>query len=187
MAWCYRLKYDGHNHYDDWNKPFLSYPDPTEAARYSQYLIDLHIAACKYQMIKLKIAVWTYLPKILTVVASLKDSSLPLGEVARHLYLDTAESGAAIRPLIVGYFVNDIVQFSDVPAFGQMLLDIPELSAEIVQGLAAKAKEAVPPTNKRPAESAAVTPSTPLAGRFLFGNTAPKKMQVYNGTPRHSS
>ena len=145
VAWCYNLKYDGQAAFSA-NSPAFhsSFADPRKAADYAKYLISLYAAAGKYQMWLLSYSIDTHLLSVLNVAVQVTSTSMHIDQVVRHLYLDTAEAAATLRPKIVLLFVRAIKSFSDLPAFAQLLLDVPEFAADMVLAFAAKTVGDVP-------------------------------------------
>jgi len=171
ISWLYGLKYDGKEHYSK-NKggprSFFNPKEPIEAAEYARYLVSLFAAATVYQIGTLPERTKAHFPTVLATAANLDGTDTHVDSIARQVYLEHATAAKELRVLIVNLIAKNMVHLDSTPQFGQMLLNIQELAAELVHALATEAKakastEAKPDNNnsKRKAESQEGQPKAP--------------------------
>lgn len=150
MAWLYDLKFDGKEYVNKRGffyrcRGFLFGAEgqtrvPSEAAEYAKYLVGLFVAATKYEIDTLPDQAKQRLHSALDGTTNFYAGLTHADDVARHVYLNHHDAAIDLRPLITQLFIKDLGRFDEMPRFHKMLLDVPELAADIVRALAGKAK-----------------------------------------------
>ncbi|KAK5134183.1 hypothetical protein LTR08_006843 [Meristemomyces frigidus] len=141
IAWLYGLVCDYNGQFSNKRGALPSGPaDLWGAANYAKWLVSLYATAKAYEVEDLANRAKDRIPTIISTVTDFEGKITHLTVVAEHVYLRHREMAAELRPPIVRVIVNDIDRFSGLRQFDLMMLAIPELAAEVVKALAAKAK-----------------------------------------------
>lgn len=191
----YGLEYDGVNQYaeNQGSVPFFVTHIPPRAGLYAKYLIELFVAANKYELGSLATRIKAHLPTVLEAVAGREGHVLPQIQI-HHLtdvvYGKHGTLATELRPLFVKVFTEHMGRFSDELRFNRMLRDIPELAVEIVQALAAAAKggeSGIAGCNKRKAETQDGPPRGLPQPRLAATQASPaSNMMLAQPIPRRS-
>ncbi|KAK4542440.1 hypothetical protein LTR36_006692 [Oleoguttula mirabilis] len=163
IAWLYGLHYDGDRtlEYDPSYGPKVE----REGEGYAKYMVDLHIAASKYMVGDLQNHLKGRFPDVLARVDK-QDGYLACADAAaRHIYLERADAAADLRKHVVAHFRKHAARICQMPEFRQLLLEIPDLSADLVEELAAgqgvMGDGMTAPTLKRPSGAGHFTRTLP--------------------------
>lgn len=142
IAWLYSLKYDGKDKYATNLKSFSSCIDPSDNALNCVYLMKLYAAADKYEVFSLKAKLSRDIPTILDGIGDGKDEAggLYLNNIARHIYAEQNHAAEVFRQDVIKILVKHMGDLSGTPEFAQLLINVPDLSAEIVHAVASQAQ-----------------------------------------------
>lgn len=177
VAWLYGLHYDG-TVTAQYTKANHVESDEGGTA-YAKYLVHLHIAASKYMVGCLQSHIASHFPSVLTNIDKLSGYVEHADDVARHVYLEHADEATELRQHIVAHFRGHLARISKMADFRKLLLDVPELSADLVEAsapvrqatggtmrktLAATVRQPTAATMRQPTDGMVRQPAEAMAG-----------------------
>lgn len=140
IAWIYDVQYDGKDYFAGSGCSLLSIEIPGDAAEYAVYLVGLYAAAHKYGMEQITSVVQKVLPTVLQTVKTDQSLNPKLCNIARHIFCRHKAEAVELRPGMISVFGSGITRFSGTEEFDTLLRQVPDVAAELVEGLALVAR-----------------------------------------------
>ena len=133
---------------DEFTRSQLLLPSSVKGAELMRYQIDLFVTADKYGVRSLRDHLLKIFPGNLTMVTDFMSYPKNVDEIARHLYIEHKGCIEALQQVVVTSIVTDIHKFSDEAEFKRLLIDVPELAADLVHTMVKRQPPVRDPTMK---------------------------------------